>query len=391
VSTTAQHNGHAPHAAEPASNLRPLPRPAALRDPLDLSLAFTATVARYLFAVLPCVTWELAHWRARAEQIPDPKLRHHALNALAKRGNIEGAALFATLAPASQRRRTVRALVAFQSAYNYLDALSELPSEDPVANGEQLHEALLIALSPGTPHEDYYLHNPDSDDSGYLNATVDACREALAGLASFEAIAPSARAAAARIVDFQSLNLSEQQGGHRALRSWAREATPPGSGLQWWETAAAAGSSLAVHALIAAAADRHVDDFDAHEIGRAYFPWVGALHSLLDSLVDRFEDHVRGQLSLLDYYTSQAHSTTDLARLASQALNATARLPDRHAHRVILTAMCSYYLSASECSTAEGQKVTRALSQALGLPLDVAILMFRVKRLAGTVTSHAYT
>lgn len=46
------------------------------------------------------------------------------------RGNIEGAALFDALAPAGRRARTIRALVAFQTAYNYFDALSGLPSED---------------------------------------------------------------------------------------------------------------------------------------------------------------------------------------------------------------------------------------------------------------------
>jgi len=268
---------------------------------VELGVAFTETIARYLFRVLPAVRWELAHWRTRAAEIPNLKLRHHALQALCKQGNIEGAALFATLAPAVHRRRTVRALVAYQSAYNYLDALSELPSKDPVANGDQLHQALLVALHPDAPHSNYYAYNPDKGDGGYLNAIVDACREALAGQPSYTACIPTARAAAARIVDFQALNLNENQGGHDALQSWAREETPAGSGLAWWETAAAAaGSSLSVHALMAAAADPHLHACDAREIDRAYFPWIGALHSLLDSLVDRIEDHERGQPSLLD-------------------------------------------------------------------------------------------
>ena len=95
----------------------------------------------------------------------------------------------------------MRALVAFQTAYNYLDALSELPSDQPVANGEQLHQALLTALHPGAAHLDYYALNPDRRDGGYLESIVDACARAVAGLPSFPALAPTARCAAARIVD----------------------------------------------------------------------------------------------------------------------------------------------------------------------------------------------
>jgi len=391
VSATTR-NGHAPPRtlAEAAPSGLSQAR-GALAEHLDLGVTFTSTVALYLLRVLPAVRWELAHWRSRALQIPNPKLRHHALQALCKQGNIEGAALFATLAPAAHRRRTVRALVAYQSAYNYLDALSELPSNDPVINGEQLHQALLTALHPDAEHLDYYAHNPDTGDGGYLRATVDACRQELCGLPSFDAVAPSARAAAARIVDFQALNLNESQGGHDALERWASEGTPAGSGLAWWEVAAAAGSSLSVHALIGAASDPHLDSWDAREIDRAYFPWIGALHSLLDSLVDRDEDHVRGQRSLLDYYSSHAQTTIALNGLARRARRATAGLPDRHAHRVILTAMCSYYLSAPECDTAETAMVTRWLTEALGVPLNVAIILFRVKRLASAVAHRTYT
>jgi tetraprenyl-beta-curcumene synthase len=363
----------------------------AVPERFELPAVFAATVVRYLLQVLPNVRSELNDWRTRADEIPNPKLRHHALQALGKKGNIEGAALFATFAPASHRRRTIRALVAFQTAYNYLDALSELPSNDPIANGEQLHQALLTGLHPDAEHPDYYRYNPDTGDGGYLAAIVERCRSAVTALPSYDAIAPTAREAAGRIVDFQALNLNEHQGGHDALRRWATEITPTSSGLQWWETAAAAGSSLAVHALIAGAADSQLDSWEAGEIDCAYFPWAGALHSLLDSLVDRQEDHERGQRSLLGYYHSRAETAIALDALAYRARTASECLPDPHAHRVVLTAMCSYYLSAPECYTAEAQTITRSLTRALGLPLHVAIMLFRGKRLASALTHGKYT
>jgi tetraprenyl-beta-curcumene synthase len=359
-------------------------------QPLRVAAASSPVVARHLALVLPQASRELAHWRRRAQTIPNLRLRNAAGRALAKRGNVEGAALLATLAPAAQRRPTVTALVAFQTAYNYLDALSELPSDDPIANGDQLHQALLTALHADAPHPDYYALHPDRGDGGYIDALVDACSAAVAGLPSFATLAPTLRCAAARIVDFQALNLSERQGGQYALKQWAGELGPAHDGLAWWESAAAAGSSLAVHALIAAAADPHLDGDEASAIDRAYHPWVGALHSLLDSLVDRREDHQRAHRSLLEHYRSPAEAANRLSMLAARARAATERLHAPATHRTILIAMCSYYLSAPECDTAEAQAVTRALTRTLGPALTAAIAMFRARRLLNAATRRVY-
>jgi tetraprenyl-beta-curcumene synthase len=358
---------------------------------LELPCAFACTVVRYLLLVLPSVRCELAQWRTRAGEIPTANLRRTASQALAKRGNIEGAALFATLAPGVYRARTIRALVAFQTAYNYLDALSELPSEDPVANGEQLHQALRIALQPGAPHSDYYAHNPDRGDGGYLTAILDACREAVAGLPSYPLLARTAREAAARIVDFQALNLSEEQGGHDALERWAREMPPAAGGLEWWETAAGAGSSLAVHALIAAAAtDPHLDGWDAREIDRAYFPWIGAFHTLLDSLVDAAEDERSGQRNLLSYHASAGQAALAMMSLAERATAATGSLPDAPRHRVILIAMAAYYLSSPGARTAGARPIARDVAGALGPLLTPALVLFRARRLVAHFTRGGY-
>ena len=345
---------------------------------------------RYLLQVQPVVRRELAYWETATDAIGDQVLRTTARQALCKRGNIDGAALFATLAPAADRARTVRALVAYQSAYNYLDALSELPSEDPVANADQLHQALLTALHPDAADVDYYQHNPQRRDGGYLRAMLDVCRQALRSLPSFEALAPTARAAAARIVDFQTLNLAEEHGGHEALERWATQAESGIEGLHWWETAAACGSSLPVHALIASAAQPDLDASDARAIDRAYHPSATALHSLLDSLVDRREDHDAGGSCLLDNYGSGVLAALRLGTLARRARQDIAWLPDAHTHRVILTAMCSYYLSAPQCETAEAHRVRDELTRALGLPLTAAILMFDAKRMLHDLTKSPY-
>lgn len=136
-----------------------------------------------------------------------------------------------------------------------------------------------------------------------------------------------------------------------------------------------------MHALIAAAADQRLTARQARAIASAYFPWIGALHSLLDSVVDREEDSALGRPSLLAPYPSRLALLTGLSELARRAREATTSLPAPRAHGVILTAMCSYYLSAPEARSAEARAVEASLAPLLGAPLRVANAMFFAKRL----------
>jgi tetraprenyl-beta-curcumene synthase len=315
-------------------------------------------------------------------EIPDPMLEGVAVDALRKWGNIEGASAFAVFVPRRQRRTAVRAMASFQATYNYLDALSELPTTDPAANARLLHQALLVALDPDAPHLDYYGHHHLNEDGGYLSETVDDCRAALAQLPSYDAVAPAARRAAERIVAFQGSNTGELQGDFLALERWGRVAMPLGTGLRWWETAAAGGSSLCVHALIAAAARPRVSPTQVATIEAAYFPWIGALHSLLDNLVDAVEDHATGQHSLVGCYASPQDAATRMGLLARRSLRATAGLPGAQGHALILAAMVSFYLSTPEAHAPDALPITRAVLDALGEPAALAMLVFRSRLLA---------
>jgi tetraprenyl-beta-curcumene synthase len=353
-----------------------------------LSVAFAAMVARYLATVLPGVTVELRCWRRRAGWIPDPVLRAHALDALSKRGNMEGAALFAALAPRGHRRDTVRALVSFQTAYNYLDTLAEQPSSDPVANSRRLHEALLVALDPACTHLDYYAHHPQCEDGGFLTAIIDTCRAALELLPSHAVVGPAIGESAARIVAFQSLNLTSAQGGHSQLEDWAQTQTPEGSALDWFQTAGAAGSSLAVHVLLAAAADPDLTSAQVASLQGAYFPWICALHSLLDSLVDVDEDDAAGQRNLLGYHSSPAQAAFAMKILAQRASAAADAQGARH--RVILTAMATYYLSSPGAQAPLARPVADAVAQAVGPLTRPALALFRCRRALARLSDGAY-
>ncbi len=364
-------------------------------------MALWATFVRgalsYWTCVFPHVCVHIARWRRAARRIPDPELRRLALAALAKRGNIEGAAAFAAFAPLRRRARVTTATCSFQAAYNLLDLLGEQPSPDPVLDGRQLHESLVYALDPhGTPR-DWYEHHPQREDGGYLARLVEGCRRAFAGLPSHELVGERARAGAERIVAFQSLNLSESQGDHRGLEQWALRATPPGTDLRWWETAAAAGSSLGVYALIAAAAEAKLDAHETEAIDRAYFPWIGGLHSLLDNLIDKREDEAAGHRSLIEYYgpLRTAQRMTWLARRAEQAAG---ELEHSARHKTILTAMIANYLSTPEAQSEQLEPVSEAVLATAGPLTAATLLVFRLRHLGsagrrreGAGAPHSWT
>jgi len=358
----------------------------AVEGRVALATSFAGAARRYWLGVFPRVCIERRRRRARVFEIPDPLLRRTALDAQRKWGNVEGAAAFAAFVPPRHRAAAARAMACYQAAYNYLDMLGEQPSADPTANGRRLHSALLVALdpNPGAPHLDYYEHHLQREDGGYLTDILDACRAALATLPSYPAVAPAARSAAERIVAFQSCNTGERQGDLQALERWARTETPPGDDLRWWEIAAAGGSSLGIYALFALAAEPHLVDSPTspemvEAVQDAYFPWIGALHSLLDNLVDAAEDRATGQHSLIGGYASPQEAAARMGWLAERSLRAARALPDARAHTLVLAAMVSFYLSTPEAATPEALPVARAVLDALDGPADLAMLVFRAR------------
>jgi tetraprenyl-beta-curcumene synthase len=378
-----------------------------------LLASFAHAAFSYWASVFPRVCFYVARWRRRARRIPDPVLRQLALEALDKRGNIEGAAAFAAFVPLARRANVTKATSAFQAAYNLLDMLGEQPSPDPVLDGRQLHEALVYAVTPrgaggplgsevssldtdspsadpptgGARALDWYEHHPQRDDGGYLDAMLEECRDAFAALPSHLLAAPSAQAAAARIVAFQSLNLSKSQGEHTGLERWARAATPPGGDLQWWETAAAAGSSLGVHVLIAAAAGTQLNEGEVSALADAYFPWIGGLHSLLDNLIDKHEDEAAGHRSLIEYYGPE-QAAQRMRWIAEQALEKASELPHSRRHIVILAAMIGNYLATPEAHSDELKPIGDSVLATVSVLRRPTMLVFELRRLPTRI--HAW-
>jgi tetraprenyl-beta-curcumene synthase len=354
-----------------------------------LASAFAGAASRYWFGVFPLLGREIRHWRGQAHAIPDPGLRRLALiTQSSERGNYEGAAAYAVLVPRAYRARVVRALVAFQTTYDYVDTLSEQPSHDPVANGRQLHLALLRALDPGSEHSDYYAHSTSGHDNGYIRALVQTCRDALRTLPSYTAVAQPALQAASMIVAYQSLNHEEATDGPQALAQWGAAVTPSNSGLRWWEAAAGGASSMTVFALIAAAAKPGLSAAETDATLEAYAPWVSALHVLLDSLVDRAKDLEHGHHNLIDYYTSPAEAASRLGWIAARAVQGAESLPNGAHHALIVAAMTSFYLSAPAASAPDASSTTQPLMETMGPLAKPTMAVLRTRRTAERLAAY---
>jgi len=348
-----------------------------------MSFETAITLARatptYWCSVYPQVARERADQRRRATAIPTASLRAVALEVLdSKRSNIDGAAAFASFAPRASRAAVIRAQVSFQALYDYLDALTERPHPDPVRNSRRLHGALTAALDPSSPSA----QGEDGEDGGYVQGTVERCRAALCALPGYPAVRAPAARFSAQIVDYQSFNVSAQPGPQAQFARWASELTPPGCDLRWWETAASAGSSLGLYALIAMAAQPGVSSDEALAVERAYFPWIGALHSLLDSLIDLEEDRASGQRALIENYTDAGETARRLTLLAAESRRRAAALSDSDRHLLMLAAMASIYLAEPQAQDPHARAARRAVLRALGAPATAAMAVMRLRRAA---------
>ena len=170
--------------------------------------------------------------------------------------NAQATATLATLAPRKDRKLVIDAIVALQVIYDYLDSLIERPLADPLDDGRRLYQALIDAVALDTqPRDDYCTNAPWSNDGGYLKELVSTVRGALTRLPSIDATIEVSKRAAERCAEAQVRAHAIPTLGGAQLEQWAT-CNARGTGLQWREfIAGAVSSGLALHALIATAAD----------------------------------------------------------------------------------------------------------------------------------------
>lgn len=350
-----------------------------------LAFAFTWSMPLYWLVVFPHARRELRRWERRACRIPDRGLREHALGKLRSEAmTAEGAAAFAILATARSSREVVRACVAFEVIYDYVDALAEEPVADTLGNNRQLYGALVASFTVATPTPDWYAQHPRSDDGGYLRALVDACRDSLLRLPAHERVRPGLLRLARLAAEAQSLHhAAAEPGGEAALARWSATQQPPGCPLEWWELAAASGSPLAFFALLAAASHRRTDEDDARAIEQAYHPWIAALSWLLESLVDQDEDATSTAHSYVAHYGSTRTAARRLTTIAGHAVADARHLPQGARHTLLLAGMTGMYLSDAGAEGHAAKEAAEAVRRTIGGPLIPLLVVLRLRRRLG--------
>jgi len=322
---------------------------------------------RFWSTVAPLLGAQLKRWEQQAHAIKDPRLQALALEKLREeRFNAEVAATLATLAPRDHREHVVEAIVAYEVLYDYLDGLTEQPSDDPLRTGHELYRALTDAITLGDapPAAGYYASSPNVDDGGYLAELVQVVRRALAQLPARTAISDAAGRAATRCAEAQIRAHAAPILGTAQLEGWAASQAA-GTPLGWQEFLAGAASSvLAVHALIAAAADERTTPADASEIDTVYLS-ICALSTMLDGLVDHQRDVQAGDAGYLRYYKNHELLAKDLARAARRAAQHAAPLRDGPHHVMTLVGVAAYYLSAPTAGSAFARPVTQRIRSEL--------------------------
>lgn len=342
-------------------------------------------VCRLLAEIMPAVHAELRRWRAQALLIERDDLREQALNSLQyKRFHCEGGAVFAGLVgrslpdtgpnPRAARRplwrRLVRAIVALQTISDYADNLVDRWRPEGGELSEELsraiHRSLLDAVSPGASGAvdgsgvkgrgrrprgagGVYFPGRRTGDGGYLEELVLEARRAIRGLPSYSAVYGPVRWLAARYAEMQVLKHLEPSRREKLLKDWFRsKGSPWAEELDWWEFAAACGSTLGIFVLLAAAARKDTEPADAQLLFQAYFPWVCGLHIMLDYFIDQEEDRIGGDLNFAACYGGSSRCTRRLGSMVRRSLAAVGDLPDRWEpafHTLVVRGLPGLYFS----------------------------------------------
>ncbi|HWO83739.1 MAG TPA: DUF2600 family protein [Solirubrobacterales bacterium] len=294
--------------------------------------AAVGALGAYLLTVMPAARRELRRWGP----LPEEKVR-----------NAEAVAVFATLAPRSARPAAVRMIVTLQVALDRRDELEETGGEI------------------------------DAAESAELERLEASWRRDIAMLPSQGAVSPLLEHAVERCREGQRKTHGAAAGDGEGLRRWAESLAAP-AGYRWWELAAGASSSVAAHALIAAAAAPDTSGVTAARIDAAYFPPIGALTVLLDDLVDWVDDRAAGEHNYLDYYVDASAAAERLGLIAERAAAQVEQLPRAARHRAILAGVGAFYLG--DGAETAFQPIRARLIKTLGPGGRILVWFLRLRR-----------
>lgn len=315
-------------------------------------LAMMRRVYRY---VLPEVRARLQEWRQEAEQMPDEELRRQAIASMTdKEFHCIGGAVYAAADPA-WRHVLVPLIVALQTISDYLDNLCDRSTSLDPHDFRMLHQAMLDAVAPDAPVQDYYAFRKEREDGGYLAKLVTTCQACVRQLPSYPLVAESVRELVSYYCDLQVYKHIRHDLREGELLCWWELHSSKFPDLSWNEFAAATGSTLGMFMLFLAASDKSLQPEEASRIREAYFPYVCGLHILLDYLIDQEEDRLGGDLNFCNYYREQ-ETAVRMEHVVLEARSKVAGLESPAFHRMIIEGLIALYLSDPKVKSQEDVK-----------------------------------
>jgi tetraprenyl-beta-curcumene synthase len=299
---------------------------------------------RFLIRIVPQAAAELSRLKRRAQRIPNPEFRHEAVSSITHKDfHVHGGCILATFLPAAQASDYVRLVSVFETAVDYLDNLCDRTGSFDEADFRTLHEALADAVTPGAPLRDYFRKRA-TDDGGYLAELVTRSQQRFAAISSYSSISPLVREVTQRYCELQALKHLPPGERERRCQQTFGHVTKD---LQWWEGAAACGSTMPTFALVFAAM-RGYNANQTRALYEAYFPHVSAFHILLDYFIDQAEDSAHGELNFVGCYPSRPAARDGIASVGRTALEKARALEDPSSHVFAVRAMCAFYCSRAK-------------------------------------------
>lgn len=317
-------------------------------------------LVRFLARVVPQSAAELERIRVEAAAIPDERLRTEALASIdGKAFHVAGACILATFLPPAEARLYIDVVTPLETIYDYLDNLCDRHPEVREYAYPVLHRAIADALDPRSRPRDYYALGPSGDDGGYLRGLVERTQRALARVPHLDALAPVFADAASFYAELQSSKHLPHDVRESACVEWYERHRQRFRALDWHEFACASGSNMHVFAaLYEALAGRRDQIGAAYD---AYFPFVSALHILLDSIIDRDEDREHDDLNFAEVYSGPKALRERFGFMSRSAHSAIGRLADARRHRFVLRVMTLFYLSHPKIAQGGLEREARSL------------------------------
>ncbi|HHV99736.1 MAG TPA: tetraprenyl-beta-curcumene synthase family protein [Clostridiaceae bacterium] len=342
-------------------------------------------VLKYIKKIFPQVDASLAYWSKIATKGKDNVLVKQALASIGlKKFHAQGGSVYA-LYPKVDAQRMVKFIVAFQTISDYLDNLCDRAGVKDESAFRQLHLAMLDAVDPLRDINNYYYYYPYKDDGGYLEQLVNECREQVKGLPSYNLVIEYIKKYIHLYVDLQTYKHLSLKVREECLKVWASYYMDRYPDIDWWEFAAATGSTLGVFVMLASAFDESLTPENVAALDHAYFPWICGLHILLDYYIDSQEDIQMGDLNFTNYYKNLKQCEERLAFFSENALNACSKLQYKEFHLTVVKGLLAMYLSDPKAYSNMNRLVSKSLIKRGGKETTLYYHMCRMLRAVKTL------